>query len=222
VCAYSSESIAEMNIHENLVNLLSIVDDVVRVFNDIVDNAIREDVDMEKLYERLREPRNRFEDSRAIFMEYLVRLGETIPYKQNYAALALGLERLTQYLDGASYRLTLLRKEAGRLNSELYRYVDGLRKVIVEQFNKLYEGVRRLKTEAKKTIQCVDEIRRLENQADDIYREATYTIYTKLSSKILILMLMRDLLDFMEDTADLLRSLGEELRYLALHRIIVG
>ncbi len=222
MCAYNNESIAEMNIHENLVNLASIVEDALRIFNDVVNNLTKENVDLKKLYERILVPKNRVEENKIIFMEYLVRLGETIAYKQSYASIALGLERLAQYLDGASYRLVLLKKEDEFLNNDLYKYIDGLRKVINEQFNNLYQGLKKLRVEPKKTISLVNEISKLENRADEIYREATYTIYTKLSGKTLLLMMMRDVLDFMENSSDLLRSLGEELRYLALHKIIVG
>ena len=222
MCAYNNESIAEMNIHENLVNLASIVEDTLRIFNDVVNNLTKENVDLKKLYERILVPKNRVEENKIIFMEYLVRLGETIAYKQSYASIALGLERLAQYLDGASYRLVLLKKEDEFLNNDLYKYIDGLRKVINEQFNNLYQGLKKLRVEPKKTISLVNEISKLENRADEIYREATYTIYTKLSGKTLLLMMMRDVLDFMENSSDLLRSLGEELRYLALHKIIVG
>ena len=221
MCAYNNESIAEMNIHENLVNLASIVDDALRVFNSIIDN-LNKDVDLGKIYEKMHEPKSKIEENKVIFMEYLVRLGETLSYKQNYATIALGLERLTQYLDGASYRLVLLKKENGFLRNNLYSYIDGLRKVLNEQYTNLREGLKKLRTEPKKTLQYVDEITKLENRADDLYREATYMIYTKLSDKTLLLMMMKDILDFMENASDLLRTLGEELRYLALHKIMAG
>jgi len=222
LCAYANESIAEMNIYENLVNLMSIVEEIFKVFNSIVVGFAQEGSDLVKLYEKLREPKTRLEESRAIFTEYLVRLGEALTPKQSYAVLALGLERLTQYLDGASYRLMLLKREVGVVDHELYKYIDGLRGVIAEQFAKLYEGFKKLRGETRKAIQYAEEIRSMENRADDLYREATYAIYTKLSNRILVLMLMRDLLDFMEDACELLRSLGEELRYLALHKALIS
>lgn len=221
MCAYNNESIAEMNIHENLVNLASIVEDELRIFNSIINNLISGNADLDKLYEKVLEPKNRIEEEKILFMEYLVRLGETISYKQNYASFALGLERLAQYIDGASYRLVLLKKEDSFLN-EFYEYIDQLRNVVNNQFNRLYEGLKKLRVEPKKTISLVNEISELENKADEIYRKATYAIYARLSSNILSLMMMRDILDFIENSSDLLRSLGEELRYLALHKIMIS
>ncbi len=221
MCAYNSESIAEMNIHESLVNLAEIASDVVRVFNSIVENLAK-DTDLKKLYNKLLEPKSRVEENKILFMEYLVRLGDTIAYKQSYASIALGIERLTQYLDGASYRLMILKSEAHSLDDEIHGYIEELKNVLNEQFQNLYSGLKRLRSDPKKTLHHVNDVTKLENRADEIYRNATYTLYTRLSNNILLLMMLKDIFDFMENASDLMRSLGEELRYLALHKTIVA
>ncbi|RLG81032.1 MAG: DUF47 domain-containing protein [Thermoprotei archaeon] len=218
---YSEGSIAEINIHENLVNLANMARDSLKVFNEIVDNLVS-DIDVGRLYSRILELKSRIEDNKLLFMEYLVRLGEGLPYKQSYATIALGFERFTQLLDGASYRLTILKSRRLEISSEIYRYIAMFKDIVNEQFRNIFEGLRLLYSDPKKTLTRISEVSKLENRADEVYRNATFSLYTEYGTKVLTLMTLRDILDFIENAADLLRSLGEELRYLALHRIVVG
>ncbi|MEM0380883.1 MAG: DUF47 family protein [Desulfurococcaceae archaeon] len=216
--SYNNESIAEMNIFESIASMTRIVEDAFRVFNELVDNFDREDIDFTKLYNKIYEPKTRVEEHKIMLMEYLARLGEAIDYKQYYVSLTLSLERLVQLLDGASYRIMLLKKNYKTVNKIVNEYLKQMKDVINEQFKNFTSGLKTIAKEPRKTISFINEISKLENKADEIYREATFNLYTKFSNDILLLMMLRDILDFVEDTSDLLRKIGEELRYLALNR----
>lgn len=219
--SYGSNSIAEMNIYENLLNMVKIVEESLRVFNEFVDN-LEEEVDYSKLYVKMLEPKSRVEENKILLMEYLARLGEAIDHKQTYTSIILGFERLVQFLDGASYRVMILKNNYGKINRHLSDYLKRMKDVINEQFKNFSSGLKSIVKEPRKTINYINEISKLENRADEIYRDATYALYTRFSKEILLLMMFRDILDFVEDASDLLRSLGEELRYLALHRIAMA
>ncbi len=218
--AYSDESIAEMNIYENLVNLARIAEDVLRIYNEIIDN-LSSDTDLIRVYNKISEPRGRVEENKVLFMEYLARVGETLPYKQNYASIALGIERFTQLLDGASYRLALLRSKKMNIDEEICGYLKEFKNIINEQYNSFINALRKIRVDPKITLKNVTNISKLENRADEIYRSATFALYTKLSNQILLLMMLKDIFDFIENTSDLIKSIGEELRYLALHKIVL-
>lgn len=216
---YNDESIAEMNIYENLVNLARLGEDVLRVFNNIV-YSLKTENDLSKVYNKIRDPKARVEENKILFMEYLARLGEMIMYKQNYASIALDIERLTQLLDGASYRLSLLKSKNLDIDNEIYRYIEEMKKTVDRQYECFLNGLRKIRSEPKKTLLEVSEITKLENTMDELYREATLKIYMKFSDNILLLMMLKDIFDFIENASDLLKSMGEELRYLALHKVV--
>ncbi len=218
---YEKDTLAEMHIYENIVNLFNQVDAVFRAFNDIITNYIGEH-DFNKLYDKIKEPKTRVEENRLLLMEYLIRLGETLANRQSYIAITIGTERLVQLIDGASYRLTLLRIKGYSVDDEVYKLLKELASTITAQFHSLYEGINKLRTDPKKTLTHVRDVNRLENHADELYRTLTYTIYTKFEDKIVPLMVLKDAIDFMEDASDLLKSMGEELRFLALHRILIS
>jgi len=216
---YNDESIAEMNIYENLVNLARLGEDVLRVFNNIV-YSLKTENDLSKIYNKIRDPKARVEENKILFMEYLARLGEMIMYKQNYASIALDIERLTQLLDGASYRLSLLKSKNLDIDNEIYRYIEEMKKTVDRQYECFLNGLRKIRGDPKKTLLEVSEITKLENAMDELYREATLKIYMKFSDNILLLMMLKDIFDFIENASDLLKSMGEELRYLALHKVV--
>ncbi len=217
---YSNDTLAEMHIHENLVNLLRQSDEIVKVFVEVVE-GLQEDKDFEKIYNKIHVPKTRIEENRIMFMEYLIRLGETLRNRQNYIALANGIEKFIQLLDGATYRLSLFRRKGYRADNEIYDMLKELATTIVSEYRSIYDGLTRLKTDPKKALISIRDLSKLENKADELYRELTFTIYSKYQNQIVPLMVLKDAIEFMENTADLLKSMGEELRYLALYRILI-
>ena len=220
--SYSDDTLAEMHLHEYLVTLSRMVDDALKIFSDAVTHLENDDVDYQRIHSRIMEPKKRVEENRSLFMEYLIRLGEGLPNRQQYANIALGYERFVQLLDGTVYRLTLLKNRGYRIDGEVIKLISELASTIKTMFKSLEEGLEKLKTDPKKTLAKINEITRSENKADELYRELTFAIYTKFADRIVLLMVMRDAVEFMEDACDLLKSIGEELRYLALHRILIS
>ncbi|MCD6196188.1 MAG: DUF47 domain-containing protein [Staphylothermus sp.] len=217
---YSNDTLAEMHIHENLVNLLRQSDEIVKVFVEVVE-GLQEDKDFEKIYNKIHVPKTRIEENRIMFMEYLIRLGDTLRNRQNYIALANGIEKFIQLLDGATYRLSLFRRKGYHADNEIYNMLKELATTIVSEYRSIYDGLTRLKTDPKKALISIRDLSKLENKADELYRELTFTIYSKYQNQIVPLMVLKDAIEFMENTADLLKSMGEELRYLALYRILI-
>lgn len=217
---YEQDTLAEIHVYENMINLLNQADDVIKAFNNIISNLLSGQ-EFDKLYNKIHAPKIRVEENRLMLMEYLIRLGETLPNRQSYVSIALGIDKLVQLIDGASYRLTLLRMKGYSIDQEVYKQLKELASIIIAQYNSLKEGLNKLKSYPKKTISHVRDITRLENKADELYRNLTFTIYTKYENKIVPLMVLKDAIDFLENAADLLKTLGEELRFLALHRILI-
>ncbi|MCD6300519.1 MAG: DUF47 domain-containing protein [Staphylothermus sp.] len=217
---YSNDTLAEMHIHENLVNLLRQSDEVVKVFTELID-GLQENKDFEKIYNKIHVPKTRIEENRIMFMEYLIRLGETLRNRQNYIALANSIEKFIQLMDGATYRLSLFRIKGYQMDNEIYSMLKELATTIVSEYRSIYDGLIKLKTDPKKALISIRGLSKLENRADELYRDLTFTIYSKYQNQIVPLMVLKDAIEFMENVADLLKAMGEELRYLALYRILI-
>ncbi len=219
--AYTNDTLAEMHLLEYLENLLRIADDAVRSFIDAINNLKNDNVDYIKIHDKISRPKQQLEENRILFMEYLIRLGENLPNRSNYASIATGLERLVQLLEGAVYRLSLLRSSGYSIEDEIVKLLVEGSSNVRSSFIALTDAISKLRSEPKKTLLKVNEIIELENRGDDIYRKTTFTIYNKLSNQIVPLMVLRDVVDFIEDACDVIKDVGEELRYLALYRILI-
>jgi len=51
------------------------------------------------------------------------------------------------------------------------------------------------------------------------YRLFTFTLYEKYSSNIMLVLFLKEIIDIVEDSADLVKEAAEELMYLAMHKI---
>ncbi|MET1159870.1 MAG: DUF47 family protein, partial [Thermoprotei archaeon] len=145
-----------------------------------------------------------------------------IEFKQNYMNIALGFERIVQLLDGTAYRLILIKSHNIEFPRDIYEQFIKFRDILLKQYGYLFEGLRLLAQEPKKSLSKINEVLKLEENADEMYRKFTFTIYKKLGDRVLALMTLRDIIDMIENTIDLLRTMGEELRYLVLQRIAIG
>ncbi len=220
--AYNEDTLAEMHLHEYLLTLLRTVDDAFKIFEESITYFDTNKVDMDRIYQKILEPKRRVEEGRVLFMEYLIRLGEGLTNSTQYASIALGLEKIVQHLEGVVYRLALLKKKGfivdGAIQEKLIEQVSTLK----QMYKSLSDGLEKLKNDPRKTLVRVDEINKFENKGDENYRELTFTIYTKLADQIIPLMVFKDIADFIEEACDIIKSIGEELRYLALYRIMIS
>lgn len=217
----ANESLAEMHIHESLTNLARLASDVFRSFNEIVVN-IRENTDFQRLYTKLRGLKDNVEDNRIMFMEYLVRLGDAVANRNLYIDLALKIDRSSQLLDGASYRLALYRTKGLNVDEELFGLLKEIAAALIAEYDSFCDGLSKLRVDPKKALQKVKSINDLEGRIDELYRHITFTLYSKYADNIVGLMVLKDAVDFMENTADTIKELGEDLRYLALQRALIA
>jgi hypothetical protein len=222
MCGYADETLAEMHLNEYLLNMTTIVNDALRVFDEAVGHMKDKDLDYDRIYNRILEPKRKIEENRLMFLEYLIRLSEGLPYREYYASIARGLERFVQLLDGAVYRISLFKRNGSTLEENLLELLTQFASTVKLMHKTFTEALEKLKIDPKKSLVKITEVYSLENKADEQYRRLEYEIYSKLSRDITGLMILRDAIDFMEDACDTVKDTGEELRYLALSKILVG
>lgn len=218
---YSDRSLADLFIHENLLNILDRGRDVISVFAEVLDE-FRKEGDVSRAYDKIHAPKLNVEEARLMFMEYIIRLGENVMNKEHYVKIALGIERLAQILEGASYRLLIVKRHNVVVDQDLKNTLLEFRRIVEEQYSVLWQCIRKLKENSKESLLGINNIVKLENKADELYREATVSIYTKYENNIVALMLFRDVVDFFEEAVDTLKNIGEEVRYIALHRTLIA
>ena len=216
----TNESLAEMHVFEALSNLARMSYDALSNFKDFIGVLDSDDERaIVNLYERIRGLKNRVEETKMMVMEYIVRLSRTLEAKDMYASIALSLDKTVQKIDGAAYRLYMMKLNKFVFDEKLHSRLMEFIQKIVDEFQTLYNGLTRLRSAPRKAIQDMNLVVKLEEEIDRMYRENEIELFKSLSNNIPALMLVKEAMDFVEDVADIIKEVAETIRYLALHRV---
>jgi len=222
---YSSEervkaSLAEMSLSEQLLGLARIVEDILREANGIMRDLVEGRIeDIRSRYDRVNGLKNRAEEMKDSTLAYMARLGIALSTAGYYKDVCLFLSRIAQLLDGAAYRAKVY-LEAGcsrlprLISSELLEFMENLTK----QYTSLVEAVRLLLDNPRKSYDMATNVIIAEDRLDQLYRQLVLNMYQHLRDHVPSLLLVRDLIDYLEDSADTAREAAENIRFLALYR----
>ncbi|MFZ8791640.1 MAG: DUF47 domain-containing protein [Thermosphaera aggregans] len=212
-----NSSLAELTAVEYLINFSRIVDEAARLIDSLV-NAYVDGNDVNKLYERFREVKTKAEETNTIVMEYLVKSSEVMRYSRSYIEVVYDFEKIIQHLDGVAYRIVLLKENNVQLDKELVSTIRVMTSIVRKQRDSLELALSKLTTAPRKIISDLNEVVKLEEEADDLFRRITFQVYSKLANNLTGLMVLKDIIEYLEDVCDDFRNIGEEIRYLALVR----
>ncbi|MEZ0394070.1 MAG: DUF47 family protein [Desulfurococcaceae archaeon] len=214
-------AIAELNSIDYIIALARSLADSLTLFRELLKYAANDIQHVDKLYERLRDVKNKVEEERLNVMDYLVRVEVAMRNARGYINIVNDIERTAQLLDGAGYRLGMLAKQLGPLEGEVLKLVEGFVDTLQRQLDFIIDAVDKLRSNPRRSIVGSNEVDKLEESADAMYRQAMFELYRKYSNDIFKLMATKDLLEFLEDACDALKRVGEEIRFIALMRTAI-
>ncbi len=216
----NKEALAEAHVLELINNLARSTEDAIRETLSLLEEFAKGKLEIVRVkYSRIRTFKNRSEELKSKTLEYLVRTGPSMLFKDIYVSIAYNLERIAQLMNGISHRLLLLSLKG------LTPSVDVAKRLVSfgEKFIEEYEGLKRtlimMNYNPKKVIEGAREVFRLEDEIDDMYRSNEVELYEKHSSNLILLMLLKEVYDIIEESSDLVKDSAENLAYLALHKI---
>lgn len=213
-------SLAEMSVVEQLMSLSSHVRDSMGESVKIVEDLVEGKKEAIKArYERIRSLKNSAEEVKDKTLEYIVRIAPTLIYKDLYAAVVNMLERVAQNMDALAYRVLVTSRQNASVGQETGRMVAEFASTVFKAYDKLHDAIRMLSmNSARKSVEAAKEVSKLEDAADSLYRNITPHLYSSYSSDISMLMLLKEIVDTLEDTCDVIKEAADNLRYLALHK----
>ena len=214
------QTLAEMNLVEQIVNLARHVEDTVREANVIINSYIKGQFEVVKAkYERVNTLKNSSEEVKSKVIEYIVRVTPGLMNKDIYRTIVLALERIAQSADAAAYRARMLALRAKIMNEEVGNRILELLNLFMNQYANVVSSLRMLAVNPPGALKHVDEILKLEESIDGIYKEIGIQLYDSMQDDIPALMITKELVDILENCSDLAREVAENVRYLALHKV---
>lgn len=217
----SNESIAESNIVERVKGLIR---DVAQEFREVLSQV--KDLSDGKLelvkvrHERIRSIKNTIENNSITIIEYIVRVSPALLHKDIYISIVNGILKSAESCEATSYRaLALSTKGTTKIGDMLYLLLESMIKNSINMLEELDNMLTFISVNPRKVGEIYSNIVKLEDSVDDFYRHALVDVVKSKEFDAGDLVLMKELIDKLEDAADHLKDVGTNLRYISLHRI---
>ncbi len=211
-------SLAEENLNEQLLGMIRTVRKPVTMVHDLAAKMIEgNDSELKQLYDEIKNAKENIENMKEDVLTYLARLGNILFTSNLYRDLFLGITRAAQIAEGIAYRVYLLTSNTGRINNELImRNLAEMTNKIRNEYAILENAAEVLTTNPEKSYEITQNVSSIEDEIDTLYRKLAYMLYRELKHDLVTLMLMRDIVDMIEELADTLRDVAEDIKFLAL------
>ena len=141
-------------------------------------------------------------------------VGGLIINRENLLNTAYTMDEIAGYITGISFKLSNI-KPATLKNSDLDKDLTSLIEQVVDQVYKLNEIIRSLNTNTSNSIDLAQETQKIEREIDTRYRQITIKILNEISNTKELL-LMKDVIEGIEEMADKCQEVSDSFILLAL------
>ncbi len=215
-----SQSLAEVSLIEQLQAIARQVDETLREARLLIDNYLEGRLEVVKTkYDRVEMLKNRCEELKSKAIEYLVRVTPSLLNKDIYRTIIIALSKISQDIDSATYRTKILASKNKVLDTDTTKMLEKILEEFTKQYNKLLNTIRLLGINPANAAKTADEVLKIEETIDKLYREASLMLYENLENDIPVLLITKEFVDLIESASDLVRDIAENIKYLALHKV---
>ena len=141
-------------------------------------------------------------------------VGGLIINRENLLNTAYTMDEIAGYITGISFKLSNI-KPATLKTAELDKDLTSLIEQVVDQVYKLNEIIRSLNTNTSNSIDLAQETQKIEREIDTRYRQITIKILNEISNTKELL-LMKDVIEGIEEMADKCQEVSDSFILLAL------
>ncbi|AWR94559.1 DUF47 family protein [Acidianus brierleyi] len=209
-------SIAHLTLEEKLQQISLKLIDEIRAFYEFL--TVKSQNPMQ-LYAKIDGIKNSVENEKYLLGEYIIKIKEGLDDKDLYINILDRLEKISQNLDAGAYRLSVLRTRNTEIDNLTYKLIIIISEKILASLTHLIESIKSLSTDAKKSIDSARNILKLEEEVDDLYRNVELKLFERKYEDLIYVMLMKDIVDRLEDSEDLIRDSANDITYIAFGRI---
>ncbi len=140
--------------------------------------------------------------------------GGLIINRENLLNTAYTMDEIAGYITGISFKLSNI-KPATLKTAQLDKDLTSLIEQVVDQVYKLNEIIRSLNTNTSNSIDLAQETQKIEREIDTKYRQITIKILNEISNTKELL-LMKDVIEGIEEMADKCQEVSDSFILLAL------
>jgi len=217
--ARRKRSLAEESLEEQMLSLTRAVARSVSALYDATEALLAgDDKRLKDVHVKVKQTKELVESMKEDALSYLARLGDLLSTASLYRSTFLTLTRVAQMIEGVTYRAYLMTTNSSITSNTIRDLLLKLTNTIAKEHERLEHAIRFLTSNPKRSYEEAQVILSLEDEADDLYRQLSLAMYKELYNNMVGLMLLRDIVEMMEDVADLIRDASEDVKFLALHK----
>ncbi|KPV64642.1 MAG: PhoU domain protein [Candidatus Bathyarchaeota archaeon BA2] len=150
---------------------------------------------------------------RAVSLE-LAEIGAILMSREDFLRFTNLTSEIADFYEGIAFRLLEIMERGWRVSTDIKEGLTKLSSAVFETVSKLRETAMTLNYGASKTLEKAREVEMAEKIVDDLYRELEVKIVNS-DMDIPAMLLLRDVAQILEDTADKAEDASDTARILA-------
>jgi predicted phosphate transport protein (TIGR00153 family) len=189
--------------------------EITRKVPQLVDSFVKGDkVAVKQLHAEIRKAEEEVDIARRMVAQELAEIGAILISREDFLRFTNLANEIADFCEGIAFRLMEIMERGWKVPMDIKKSLARLADSMFETVSKLRETVMMLNYGAEKVSEKSREVEVAENVVDDVYRELEVKILNcKLD--IPVLLLLRDVLQLIEDAADKAEDVSDAARILA-------
>ncbi len=189
--------------------------DVSRRIPQIVDCFIKgEKTSTRHLFAEIKELQEGVDMARRQVSQELAEIGAILINREDFLQFTYLTSEIADFCEGISFRLVQILEKGWEVPKDMKKGLVELAEAVFETISKLRETVITLNYGSAKTLEKAREVDVAENRVDDLYRELEIRLLDS-GLELPVLLLMRDIIRLLEDSADKAEDASDAARILA-------
>jgi predicted phosphate transport protein (TIGR00153 family) len=189
--------------------------DVTRKVPQMIDCFNKNDKDgARQLFSEIRSGEDEVDKARRLVSQELAEIGAILFSREDFLRFTNLTSEIADFSEGIAFRLNEITNHNWKVPTDIKKELLTLSEAVLETIVKLKETVMVLNYGASKTMEKAKDVEIAEQKVDEIYRELEIRL---LSSKMDFpaLILLRDVLQLLEDSADKAEDAADAVRILS-------
>ncbi|MEE8132010.1 MAG: DUF47 family protein [Nitrososphaerales archaeon] len=197
-------------LQDEITKLLNAGRDLSSVYSHLIEGDSKT---LQVYLEKMRNAEDEVENLRRKITRDVSEIGSLMMNREDILRTAYLMDEIGGYMSGVAFRLSVLRPSVLKkeFDSEIQLLVD----LVVEELFRLNEMARALSINPLTALEIAPEVQKLERQVDEKYRLLTIKALNDVSN-VKDLLLLKDVLEGIEGTADKCLETSDSFTILAL------
>lgn len=151
---------------------------------------------------------------RSALIRELSQVGTLLVNREDLLRAAFSVEDIFGHINGVAFKMSQLSHSSAK-NKKYKEAITELLGLLIDGISKLNESIRALSLNSEQSIQMAAQVQKIESAIDSTYREAV-AMTMKIATNVKELIIVKELLESIEDCADAMLGAADAGTILAL------